>query len=241
MKRVSLMLALLLAGCAATPREQLPPVEWHSEADALQILQRRAERVQSVSAQGLMTMRRSDGQSVRLDVALVGDANRRMRLRAWKLGRAVFDMTMNADGVFMLLPDDPSIRQRVRAGQIDIRGLADSWDLFNGRFFARDDLSVRDTGRTLVYSATIDGARVDCEVDRKALVPRRYIMSDPSGAKRFTLALSDYRQHVDIPFAHKYVATSEFGEILISLHDVELNTELAATAFVPPRRAEQLK
>ena len=240
MKRLALAIVLLIAGCASNRREQLPPIAWSTEADAQQILARRAESVKTLSSQGLMTMRRPDGQSVRLDVALVADAKQHLRLRAWKLGRAVFDLTMNDDGVFMLLPDDPSIRERVRQGQLNIKRIADSWELFNGRFFSRPDLATTRRGDTLLCSATIDDARVTCEVDGQTLTPRRYVLRDPEGNERFSLTLSNYKVINDTPFAHRYTARSEFGEIIIETRDVELNGDLAPAAFTPPRRAEKL-
>jgi outer membrane lipoprotein-sorting protein len=240
MKRLTLAIALLVAGCASAPREQLPAVSWRSETEALEILAHRAESVKTLSSQGLMTMRRPDGQSVRLDVALVADARQHLRLRAWKLGRAVFDLTMNESGMFMLLPDDPSIRERVRQGQLNIKRVADSWELFNGRFFTRRDVTTKRRGDTLLCSATVDDAHVTCEVDGQTLTPRRYLLRDADGKERFSLALSNYKIINDIPFARRYAAKSEFGEIVIETRDVELNDELAPAAFTPPRRAEKL-
>src|SRR5437773_772620 len=93
----------LLAGCAT--REKLPPVSFRDERQALDILIRRADTVKTVSSQGLITLQRPDGESVRLDLAMVragGAGGDRLRLRAWKLGRAVFDLTMNGEDVWLL-------------------------------------------------------------------------------------------------------------------------------------------
>jgi hypothetical protein len=239
MKFPILLSALLLIGCA--PREKLPPVAWHSESEALHILAARAAQVHTVTAQGLLTMQRPDGQSVRLDLAMVRDREHHVRLRAWKLGRAVFDFTMTPQGVWMLMPDDPSIRNRVRDSQTPITKLADTFAVLDGELFSRPDVVTRNALGKLSCSATINGTPVRCEVDKQTLTPRRYVLSDDSGTERFTMDLSNYRMITGIPFARRYVATSEMGVITIALDDVELNTDLAPAAFVPPRRAEKVR
>jgi hypothetical protein len=242
MKPALPIMAILLVGCAAKPpRENLPPAEWHTHADALRILADRAAALRTVSAQGLMTMRRPDGESVRLDIVLVGQTDGRLRLRAWKLGRAVFDLTMTPQGIWMLLPDDKAIRERIRSSQSNISRIASSWDLFNGQFFTRRDVTLHDAGSSVVAAATIDGSRVTCEIDGDTLAPRRYILRDDCGTQRFSLTLSQYQQFNKLPFAQRYLAKSEFGEVDIKMHDVEINGELAEAAFVPPKRAEKLQ
>jgi outer membrane lipoprotein-sorting protein len=225
----------LFAGCA--PKEQqLPAVPWHDEREAREILRQRAEAVRTVSAEGLLTLERPDGESVRFDLAMAREGDQRVRLRAWKLGRAVFDLTMNPEGVWLLTPDDPSLKQKVRSAGVSARQLVESWNLFNGELFRSDDSELVDRGGTLVYR----GANITCEIDRRTLTPRRYVLSDDNGRQRFRLDLSDYRDVAGTPFAHRYVATSDEGRIIIALREAELNTDLPPDAFRPPRRAEKL-
>jgi outer membrane lipoprotein-sorting protein len=234
-----LMIVALAVGCAT--HEKLPPVAWHSQAEALHILADRANQIRTVSAQGLLTMQRPDGQSVRLDLAMVRDREHHVRLRAWKLGRAVFDFTMTPDGIWMLMPDNPAIRDRVRDSQAPITRLADTFDVLDGALFSRPNTQTRESGNTLICSATVNGAPVRCEVDKLTLAPRRYIISDDHGVARFTMELSNYRLIDNIPFACKYAAVSDMGTITISLDDVELNSDLAPAAFTPPKRAEKVR
>lgn len=240
-----LLLALALAvGCASRGSggaERLAAVEWHTEAEALDVLARRADAVESMSAEGLITLVRPDGESVRFDLAIVRHTNDGVRLRAWKLGRAVFDLTLTPAGVWLLTPDDPSLKQKVRSAGVSARELVETWNLFDGELFRSREGKLVDTGGRLTYVAKLDdGATVRCDIDRRSLLPRRYVMSDANGVARFTLELSDYRNVAGHPFAHRYVATSDQGNILIVLRAVELNTELAVNAFRPPRRAEKL-
>ena len=244
---VLLLTLTLLVGCASRGRgrgggdEKLPAVEWRSESDALDILARRADAVETMSAEGLITLVRPDGESVRFDLAMVRHASDGVRLRAWKLGRAVFDLTMTPQGVWLLTPDDPSLKQKVRSAGVSARQLVETWRTFDGELFRGRDGKLVDAGGKLTYTTTLDdGAVVRCEIDRRSLTPRRYLMNDANGVTRFALELSDYRDVAGNPFAHRYVATSEQGKILITLRDVELNTGLAPNAFRPPRRAEKL-
>lgn len=235
----SLLLVLLstftVTACAPK-KQQLPAVQWKTEREAIEILRSRAAAVRTVSAQGLITLERPDGESVRFDLAMVREGDDRVRLRAWKLGRAVFDLTMNGDGVWLLTPDDASLKQRVRSAGAGARQLVESWRTFNGDLFGAAGGEIIDNGRTLTYRAQ----NITCEIDRRSLTPTRYLMTDDRGREQFRFELSDYRDPGGTPFAHRYVATSADGRILIALREVELNTELAPDAFRPPRRAERL-
>ena len=239
MKYVMLLTALLVAGCAS--QEHLPTVEWHSDREALDILAARAASVRTISSQGLLTMQRPDGQSVRLDLAMVRDNAGDVRLRAWKFGRAIFDFTMTQKSVWMVLPDDASLRQRLHDSQAGVTKLADTFHVIDGALFSRPDVKTDTSGKWLICSDTINEVRIRCEVDRQTLTPRKYTIFDPQGVARFTMELSKYREIDGIPFACKYVGTSDMGVITIALDDVELNTELAPAAFIPPRRAEKVR
>jgi outer membrane lipoprotein-sorting protein len=232
---------LLLAGCAAPPpRENLPAVQWSTDAEALHILRDRADAVKTVTATGDITLSRRSGDSVRLDLAMVAQNPGHLRLRAWKLGRAVFDLTLTPEGLWLLTPDDPSLKQKARSGGLDAAQLARSWATFSGALFDRADLTLHRGDRALEVTAPSDDATIFCHVDNRTLTPRQYEVKDPSGVTRFTLRLSGYRTVDGIPYATRYDATSDSGTIRIDLRDVELNTDLAPAAFTPPRRAEKV-
>ena len=234
------LLAFLIGagGCASPPRANIPAVSWRNHDQAMRILAGRAEAVRTVQAEGLITLVRPDGESVRFDLAMVRARDRGVRLRAWKLGRAVFDLTMTRDGgAWLLTPDDPSLKAKVRTAGVSARQLAEAWESFNGALFRSGGGTLTGGGgRMLIYR---DG-NIVCHIDAATLTPRRYVMSDESGRPRFALELSDYRLVDDVPYAHRYVATSDEGVIRIALRDVELNGDLAPEALRPPRRAEKL-
>jgi hypothetical protein len=55
------------------------------------------------------------------------------------------------------------------------------------------------------------------------------------------LQLERYTLIDGIAFPLRYDAHSDSGAIRIDLRNVDLNTELAPAAFVPPRRAEKVR
>jgi hypothetical protein len=234
-----LVLAALSVGCA--PREHLPAYQWVDGPTALRELAARAQAVHTASAQCQITLTRSSGQSVRLDGAIVMQPPDHVRLRAWKLGQAVFDLTINPDGVWMVLPDDPQGKQRVLPAGANAAEMARTWALFTGGFFSASDAKIIDKGGPrFVVEQWIDGRKIDCEVERSTLTPRLYVLSDSSGIKHFTLNEQEYQVIGGIPWPARLIARSDNGTIDLKLQDVELNSELPPTAFVPPRRAQKM-
>jgi hypothetical protein len=238
MRRAIVLIGVLsMLSCGCRHEQPLPAAHWNTTGDALATLRERAAAVRTVSSQGLLTLRRPDGESVRFDVALVSEKPNRVRVRAWKLGRAIFDLTLNDHGLFLFAPaDDPAMKQKVRSAGVTAGDVARSWATFNGALFDAPDVRLVDHGGALV--ATSGATR--CEIDRRTLLPRRYEMRDDRGVSRFTLDLTDYRSVNGVLFPHRYAATSDTGTILIALTDVELNGELPPAAFAPPKRAEKL-
>jgi hypothetical protein len=228
------------AGCAR-PDSALPAVEWGEDVGvARQILIERARSVRTVSATGLLTLTRPDGQSVRFDAALVTAPPDRLRLRAWKLGRAILDLTLTPDGLWLLSPQDRSLRDKVESAGAGAGQIARQWALLSGAFFEREDLVVSLEPRSLVLAGNEGELALRCYVDRRTLVPRLYTLRDDRGRTRFRLRLDDYQMIGDIPYPHRVQAESDSGKIVVQLLDVELNTELAPGAFTPPRRAEKV-
>ncbi|MDB5293662.1 MAG: hypothetical protein JWL69_4903 [Phycisphaerales bacterium] len=236
---LSLSLPLLLIGC--TPAEKLPTYPWTDARGALHVLAERARSVHTASAECALTLTRPDGESVRLDGALVMKPPGSVRLRAWKFNQAVFDLTLTPDGLWVLTPDDPERRDKILPASVNAGKMARAWALFSGEFFASADLIVHDTGGArFQVERTIDGQRVVCEVERATLTPRRYTMLDSAGAPRFTLTAERYEEISGIVWPVRLNAVSDSGRILIELHDVELNGELAPGAFTAPKRAQRV-
>jgi hypothetical protein len=241
--RLTLLAFVLLAvasGCAK-PRSPIPAVEWDGDvAQARRVLIERARCVRTVSATGLLTLTRPDGESVRFDAALVTEPPDRLRLRAWKIGRAVFDLTLTPDGLWLLSPREESLQEKAKKAGVGAGEVAKQWSLLSGAFFEREDLVASLSGRSLILTGPQDQLTIRAYIDRRTLVPRRYVLHDDRGRERFSLRLDDYRMIGDTPYPHRALAESESGRIRIQLDEVELNAELAPGAFTPPRRAEKI-
>jgi hypothetical protein len=238
-----LLLAIATAGCAHKPtgREALPTVHYKDDADALRILRERAAAIKTVSSRGTITFIRPDGESVRMDLAMVSQPPDRLRLRAWKLGRAIFDLTLTPDGLWLLAPDDPSLRQKVEKANVGAAEIARNWSILSGAFFNRGNLKIERQPNDLLLTAPHDhDLTLRCYVDARVLVPWLYQLLDPQNKTRFSLNLDDYRMIGNSPYPHRIQADSESGRITVQLADVELNEDLAPAAFKPPRRAERL-
>ena len=228
-------------GCAST-NESLPNYPRMSDAESIRAIASRAQKTKSVTSEGLITLRDSAGQTVRLDCVIVMRLPNELRLRAWKFGQAVFDLTLTSDGAWLIAPEDPERKAQVQTAGVSAAKLARTWSVLAGGFF--DDPNVKvvtSSGSKLVVSkADENGATIFCEIDRPTLTPRKYRMIDDKGATRFTLTLDRYTQFGDTVWPRRLVAISDRGEIDIDLKTIEINGEIPEQAFKPPRRAEKL-
>ena len=111
--------ALALVGCAAeTAREPLPTYRLMSPEESIQIIAARQAEIKKVSARSEIELTDADGQQVNLDGALPAmpqtTTGPRVRLRAWKLGHAVFDLTVVDGKAWIVAPDDPRLGEPAR-------------------------------------------------------------------------------------------------------------------------------
>jgi outer membrane lipoprotein-sorting protein len=241
LSRVCLTASVLTtAGCATHKPSPLPTYRGLDDAAALRVLAERAASVKTLSAQCDLTLTRADGQSVRLDGAIAMAPPDRLRLRAWKFGQAVFDLTLNPDGLWVMAPEDPNRRDQVLPASLSAAQFGREWAMLNGGFFLRRDLAMSgDTKWINVRRSAEDGRTIVCRVDLATLTPRQYEMRDPRGVLRMRLALGDYRLVGGTPWPMKLNARSGDGRIDVRLKDVELNQDLPPNAFKPPRRADK--
>jgi outer membrane lipoprotein-sorting protein len=212
-----------------------------NDLDALHTLAARAREVQSLSGEGLITLTRADGESVRLDGAIVMAPPDKTRLRAWKFGRAIFDLTVTPEGVWILAPEDPKNKDKIMSAGVSAAQLAKTWSLLSGGFFDSPNLKTETRGdRLIVRRESPNEPTVVCEVDRRTLTPRRYTLRDDKGAQRFTMTLDRYQQFKSTVWPTRLLATSETGKVEVDLRDVEINPDLPPGVFTAPRRAEKL-
>jgi hypothetical protein len=235
---VTLLAVTTLAGCAAPEARKY---RWVDEPTALADLRQRAEALKTLSAECAITLERPNGETVKFDGALVMQPPNRLRLRAWKLSRAVFDLTLNDDGLWVMTMDDPKRSAQLMPASVQAADFVRELSLFTGGFFTRDPppwTQQRGSG-TLVFTRDTKDGTLSCEVEREMLVPRRFYARGPEG-QRVELKMDEYRVYRDgVTWPDEIEAVSELGRINIEQRNVEVNRELAPNAFVPPKRAEK--
>lgn len=237
-KILAVLAGLLCLGCS----DNLPHYSWVDGPTALRSMSAQARKIQSVSASCLLKLQRADGEAINFDAAMVLRPPAELRLRAWKMNQAVFDLTLKSGGVWMVMPDDPSRRQTILPAGVSAAQFARGWATFCGDMFAQGQWVVGDAGGDTVrmQKPLEDGATLCCTVDRRSLTVREYRIVDGTGKTRYTLTAAAYRAFGDIVWPMALTASSDTGKITIHFDDIELNQDLPPDAFTPPQRAEKL-
>ncbi|HEV7299517.1 MAG TPA: hypothetical protein VGN72_09155 [Tepidisphaeraceae bacterium] len=236
MLRTIILACLAFAcGCAA-PKEDIPTYPLMDSRASLATMRARAEQVQDISGQGTVTLTDPNGGTVQFDAAFVFGPPDRARVRAYKFGQAVLDLTVNPDGLWLFLPRQDARADQVRSASAGTGRAIRQWL----QLLAGDKAggSVQLTGQKLIVTRH-EELITRGEIDRPTLTARSYTMSDRDGTQHFSLTLDRYRQVGPTVWPGRIVATSASGKIVIQLRDVELNVA-APTAFEPPPRAERL-
>lgn len=220
---------LMLAGCSVG----LPRHEWTEPRDALWIMSERSGRVRTIAGSCRVLLREAGGPSVSLDGAVAARAPDHFRLRAWKVGRPVLDVTISPDGVWVLAAE--------RAPeQIDSAVFKRVWEMLTGTF--GDEAEVLATKPALCVRAWLGaGATVTAEIDPNTLTARRYEFAGPDGAVVHSLTMDRYGvlslETGAIVWPRRVIAEGAEGRVTVLFDDIEFNGEPAPGAFVPPRRA----
>jgi hypothetical protein len=235
------LVIMCASGCRST-QARLPEFQGLETTAAIKLLRQRGRAIENASAEALVVLTHQDGRSIRLDAAIVMQPPDLVRLRAWKFGRAVFDLTLTPDGTWLSAEAGDQAEQ-LRSAAANASDFARQWSLLTGRFFDKPDLElVSDSFSSLRIRRPARAGEpvIVCDVDRPTLTPRRFAVIDEAGRPRFTLHLDRYELIGNIPWAQRVRAVSEQGRVTIESRAVELNRELSPNAFRPPRRAEKL-
>jgi hypothetical protein len=233
------------SGCA---KPYVRGYEWQGEGVALRDLADRAARVRSVRAACGLTLTDGRGEAVNLDGALVVRVDEQdrvwLRLRAWKLGHAVLDLTVRPDGVWLVDGRGSAGQASSDPGQAGLAGvkpeqLAQAWRLFMGGFFSDPDVHAARGQKFIVTKKLEEGGTVACLVDPATLTPSLYVVRDEAGRERQRLVLEQYREvgPEAIAFPMRVTADGPGGRVEARLEDVELNEVLEESVFTPPTRA----
>lgn len=234
------LLCILATGCSPHVHEQIPKYPIMSVGQTLEQLRARSSGLHTVSGQGTLRLTSGDGKSVLLDAAIALQPRENLaRLRAWKFGQAVFDLTSNSDGVFVVAPQDSAQRAQVLKAGKGASGMINQWlALIAGKI---DSEEVQENGDQLIVKQPADaGTTLISLIDRTTLTARSYRLLDSSGKERFSLKLSEYTESNAQVWPRRIEASSDEGKIRVIFNEVDLNSDLPAAAFTPPTRAEKL-
>ena len=234
--RIGCLALLALAGCHPDPPPEHLAVAPLSHVPAeIHELARRAALIHTVGGSGVLNLTGKDGKGVVLDVAVALAPPDKARVRAYKFGRAVFDLTATPAGTYVTAGDDRSTAAGATAAQV-ARGLS----LLTGTFFNDPALAGTDAGDELVLTRP-GTPTVVCHVERATLVPRRFEMLDDAGHVRFTLTLDAYQPGGGgALWPRRVTADSDAGRAVVTLDDADVNGDLPAAAFDPPAGSRRL-
>ena len=222
------------AGCA-TP---LPRYEWHDAPTALRTMNRRDGGIQTFSASCRILLESGAGR-VELTGALVARPPHRVRLRAWKFSQAVFDITLNDDGLFVL-DKNQSKETSEKLQRINHARFVEAIALLPG--FEHDGAWQTGAGSdgeefTITRPSPDQGAALECTVARNTLLRKRCVYRNDGGHVRQSLSFHAYAIVGDTVWPMRVEGSGESGSFVLLFDRIEVNVELAARAFDPPRRA----
>jgi Domain of unknown function (DUF4292) len=231
---LAIVFCVMIAGCE--PPRRVTTYSTMPADRTMRVLQNRLRSIKNVSAQGTVTLQKPDGDSIQLDVAMVIDSSGDARLRAWKMGQAVLDLTLTPSGLWAVLPS----QEPETSGENVARSMRQWLRILMGSI---DDSAwtTNENDANLFLSQKLEnGSTINCEVDRNTVTAKRYMLRDQTGKQMFSLALSNYAEFNGIAWPKHMEALSPTGTIKIDLQAVEINGDLSAKVFRPPTRAQKL-
>ncbi|WP_428939661.1 hypothetical protein [Fontivita pretiosa] len=233
------LLLLLLVGLLGCAGSRIPVWPMMSPQQSLEVLNARTRQITTVSGQGTLRLTRGRNESVILEAACALKPPDSARIRAWKFGRAVFDLTVLPDAVYLAAANESP-------GPTDIaltgRGAAEMIRSWLGMTCDTIQPQRLEHSRdTLVAIQPIsDDLTLRCAIDRRTLTVRSYQLLDHDGREQFSLLLDRYIESNGQVWPTRIVARSRTGTLRLELRDLQINQELAQAAFQPPARAEKL-
>ncbi|MBC7783618.1 MAG: hypothetical protein H7144_07240 [Burkholderiales bacterium] len=234
MRTVVILIGLIaITGCV---RDPIPVYPRTSVDESFAIINRRNAEIQTVQGQAEIVLTDAAGRSVRLDGAFVMRPPNEMRVRAWKLGQAVFDLTLNPDGVYQFVGRDEA-RQSMPA----TRKVLEHWMTMLFGDVGRAGSQIRDDPQHIRATTQLAGETQEVRTfDRPTLTQRSVDLMDATGKRRFLMEMDQYQVLGGNVWPMRVRAVSDDGLITIRFQSVDLNVPLAPNAFKPPSRAERV-
>lgn len=234
--RLAALALILSGGCAGS----LPRYTWSGGARAVDVMAHRDAGVRTFSTTCRILLKSAAG-TVELTGVLIARPPNQLRLRAWKFSQAVFDITMNDDGLFVFQRERPDERSAdAGMSRLTRGGLLEAASLLPGFSTPSDWRVVSDSANdsfVVIRQPGDTNRAVECVIDKPTLTTSRCTYRDESGDARQTLLFEAYRKVGDAVWPGRVVGSGEGASFELLFDRVEINVELPERAFVPPRRA----
>ena len=239
---LALLALAALPSCAAT----LPRYSWHGAQAAARTMTQRDDRIRSFSATCRLLFI-ANGGKVELSGVLIARPPSHLRLRASKLSQTVFDLTLTPDGLFVFdkrrhkhgsRKDGSTARLLTREGLIEAASLLPGFSP-RKKWQRGPSGDSHPDGDAFSRSRPLDarGSKITCSVDKDTLTTTRFDYLDDAGTTRQSITFSDYRSYRGVAWPIHVLGSGTAGTFEMRFDDVQINPELPARAFVPPRRA----
>ncbi len=209
-----------------------------SDEAALRVMAERAVTLKHVTAPCRIELTRADGRTVRLDGAMAAQWPDSLRLRAWKLSRPVFDLTLRPDGLWIFQAGDEG-EGSWGGGSLTAARLRRAWSLIAADLRGPGWSLAGGDGDSLMVTAAEpdDGFRIECRADRHTLTLRACTLSGDSADGVVTVRWSDYRVVDGVVWPLRVRLDSPAGSILILSEPPTFTEPPPPGAFEPPARA----
>ncbi|MBX3359042.1 MAG: hypothetical protein KF745_11530 [Phycisphaeraceae bacterium] len=182
----------------------------------------------------------SEGQSVRVDGVIVAELPGKMRMRAWKFGHAVFDLTVTDDGAWLMTPEEEQGGRRLDAEHVSSTGVRDVLGLLGPGYFRTARPVRADASMLIACGAALGRDDVVCEIVRATLAPRRFVMGSGASLNGGEVVLDQYQAVDGAIWPMRVRIRSQAGEVVVRVRQLEINGELPPGAFVPSQRARAI-
>lgn len=226
----------LLTACGGA----LPTYRTLSGDESVALIAGRQQALRTVSAECEITLTDAEGRELRLDAALVVQAPARVRLRAWKLGRAVFDLTLVEGRAWLFTPEEGARAGGLQTKDLPVKRVGEALSLLGPEYFRGARAVGGDDAVLIVRGSALGRDDVECRIDRRTLVPRRFTFGAGPGSGPHELALDAYRAYGPLVWPADMRLTGPSGAVALRFTNVELNGEPAPGAFTPPARASEI-
>lgn len=238
-----LLMACCVAGCeTAGPVIELPAYHWRDSSSALDDLAARSSLLQSASGTAMMSLRRADGASVQVDSAFAMKQPDSLRIRAWKMNRAVADWTLLPEGVWAWQTESEEPSPTSASTGPWSAHHAEMWPLLFGIVTWRAGDVVHDDGKEmLTVGRRIGNLSVHVIIARRTLTVTECRVLREDGTVVQRVLLQRYQPIDGVYWPMLVLAEGEAGAFELRFEEITINEELPDAAFTPPSRARRVQ